>query len=193
MLVWVKNSFVLGRQDYQWQHEPCLYGWTPGAGHYFTTDRTEATVLDNGELDISKMSKAELKDTLLRMLADTPSSVIRENKPARNAEHPTMKPLKLLAHAVRNSSRKGEIVLDTFAGSGSTLMTCEQMRRQGARHGAGPAVCRRDRGSLVQIHGRDGQPAHGGRAGRMGARGHGESGRGKGGMTCTRGRHKQSR
>lgn len=130
VLIWVKNSFVLGRQDYQWQHEPCLYGWTPGAGHYFTPDRTEATVLDDGELDISKMSKAELKDTLLRMLADTPTSVIRENKPARNAEHPTMKPLKLLAHAVRNSSKPGEIVLDTFAGSGSTMMTCEQMRRR---------------------------------------------------------------
>ncbi len=97
-LVWNKNTIVLGRQDYQWKHEPCLYGWKEGDAHYFVDDRTQATV-------------------------------INEDKPARSAEHPTMKPVKLIARFIRNSTRPGETVLDPFGGSGSTLIACEQLGR----------------------------------------------------------------
>lgn len=98
-LIWLKNSIVLGRQDYQWKHEPCLYGWKDGAAHYFIDDRTQSTVWEF-------------------------------NKPLRNGEHPTMKPVDLIAKAVNNSSRRGNIVLDLFGGSGSTLIACEQLERK---------------------------------------------------------------
>lgn len=97
-LIWNKNALVLGRQDYQWKHEPCLYGWKDGAAHYFVDDRTQTTVLD-------------------------------EDKPSRSEEHPTMKPVKLTARLIKNSTRPGESVLDGFGGSGTTLITCEQIDR----------------------------------------------------------------
>lgn len=128
-LIWVKSNFALGRQDYQWQHEPCLYGWKDGAGHYFTDSRTEATVFED-RININKLSKDEMKALLKELLADKQSTtVIHEDKPSKSVEHPTMKPLKLLARQIRNSTRKGEKVLDTFGGSGSTLLTCEQLGR----------------------------------------------------------------
>ena len=131
MLIWNKNSFTIGHQDYQWKHEACIYGWTGGAQHYFKDDRTQATVIEDKHIDINKMKKEELRDLLRDMLSDKISTtVIDENKPARNAEHPTMKPLKLLARLIKNSSKQGEIVLDTFGGSGSTLITCEQLKRR---------------------------------------------------------------
>lgn len=98
-LIWVKNAIVLGRQDYQWKHEPCLYGWKDGAAHYFIDDRTQSTVWEF-------------------------------NKPLRNGEHPTMKPVELIAKAVNNSSRRDNNVLDLFGGSGSTLIACEQLGRR---------------------------------------------------------------
>lgn len=98
-LVWAKNTFTLGRQDYQWRHEPCLYGWKDGAPHSWYSDRSQSTVL---EFD----------------------------KPTANAEHPTMKPVGLMAYLVRNSTRRGGVVLDVFGGSGSTLIACEQTGRQ---------------------------------------------------------------
>lgn len=98
-LVWVKNTFVMGRQDYQWKHEPILYGWKLGAGHYFIDDRKQSTVL---EFD----------------------------KPSRNEEHPTMKPIELLAYLIKNSSNKNDLVIDFFGGSGSTLIACEQLGRR---------------------------------------------------------------
>lgn len=98
-IIWAKNAFTLGRQDYQWKHEPCFYGWKDGATHYFIDDRTQTTVIE-------------------------------EDKPVRNAEHPTMKPVKLLARLIKNSSRLDEAVLDLFGGSGSTLIACEQMGRK---------------------------------------------------------------
>lgn len=128
-LIWVKSNFALGRQDYQWQHEPCLYGWKDGAGHYFTDSRTESTVIED-RININKLSKDEMKALLKELLADKQSTtVIHEDKPSKSVEHPTMKPLKLLARQIRNSTRKGEKVLDTFGGSGSTLLTCEQLGR----------------------------------------------------------------
>ena len=97
-LVWVKNTLVLGRQDYHWQHEPCLYGWKEGAAHNWYSDRKQTTVL---EFD----------------------------KPSRNGEHPTMKPVDLFAYQISNSSKSGDIVLDSFGGSGTTMVACETMGR----------------------------------------------------------------
>ena len=131
MLVWNKNSFTMGHQDYQWKHEACIYGWTDGAAHYFVDDRSQATVIEDKRIDISKMKKEEMRDLLREIFSDKVSTtVLDENKPARNADHPTMKPLKLLARLIKNSSRQGDVVLDTFGGSGSTLITCEQLGRR---------------------------------------------------------------
>lgn len=98
-LIWVKNSMVMGRQDYQWKHEPCLYGWKEGAAHGWYSDRKQTTVL---EFD----------------------------RPQRNAEHPTMKPIPLFAYQIGNSSKQGDIVADAFGGSGTTMVACHQMQRK---------------------------------------------------------------
>ena len=159
MLIWNKNAFTMGHQDYQWKHEACIYGWTDGGSHYFVDDRTQASVIEDKRIDINKLKKEEMRDLLREIFSDKISTtVIDENKPARNADHPTMKPLKLLAtnvpttvinedkpsrseehptmkpvklfaRLIKNSSRQGDIVLDTFGGSGSTLITCEQLGR----------------------------------------------------------------
>lgn len=97
-LVWAKSSMVLGRQDYQWRHEPCLYGWKDGAAHQWLSDRSQTTLL---EFD----------------------------RPSRSAEHPTMKPVALFAYQMANSTRKGQRVLDLFAGSGTTVIAAEQTGR----------------------------------------------------------------
>ena len=97
-LIWNKNQIVMGRQDYQWKHEPCLYGWKDGASHLWASDRKQTTVIDC-------------------------------DKPKKSDLHPTMKPIKLIAQLIENSSKIGAIVLDTFAGSGSTLIACEQLAR----------------------------------------------------------------
>lgn len=130
MLIWNKNCFTLGRSDYQWKHEACLYGWTEGASHYFIDDRSQSTVFEDKKIDVGKLKKEEMRDLLKEMLSDKISTtVIDEDKPSRNAEHPTMKPLKLLARLIKNSSHIDDIVLDNFGGSGSTLITCEQLNR----------------------------------------------------------------
>jgi len=128
-LIWVKNALVLGRQDYQWKHEPCLYGWKDGAGHYFINDRTQTTVFED-KADIDKLSKEELKQMITDMLDDKiPTTVIHEDKPLKNDLHPTMKPIKLISRLIINSSRENENVIDFFGGSGSTLIACEQLKR----------------------------------------------------------------
>lgn len=99
-LIWNKNSMVLGRQDYQWKHEPCLYGWKEGASHLWATDRKQTTVLDF-------------------------------DRPNRNAEHPTMKPVKLFDYLIKNNTKSEDVVLDLFAGSGTTIIACEQNKRTG--------------------------------------------------------------
>lgn len=109
-LIWAKSTFSLGRQDYQWKHEPCLYGWKDGASHRWFSDRKQTTVLEF-------------------------------EKPARNAEHPTMKPVPLMAYEIRNSSRVGDTVLDSFGGSGSTLMACEQTGRKCVTMELDPHYC----------------------------------------------------
>lgn len=113
-LIWVKNSMVLGRQDYQWKHEPCLYGWKDGASHYFVADRTETTVRED-ELDA--------------VVDEEKTTILRYDKPTSSKLHPTMKPVKLMGDLIYNSSRKGDNVLDLFGGSGTTLIACEETDR----------------------------------------------------------------
>lgn len=130
-LIWEKNAFVLGRQDYQWRHEPCLYGWKEGAAHYFINDRTQDTVILEDDVDFEAMKKADLIayiEDMHRRYKDQ-TSVIYENKPTRNDIHPTMKPVTLIGRLMSNSSKSGWNVLDLFGGSGSTLMAAEQLGR----------------------------------------------------------------
>ena len=132
-LIWNKNVFTLGRQDYQWKHEPCLYGWKDGAAHYFTESRNRTSVIQLAqsltEKDIEKMKKEDMVVMLKAILA-LPTTVINANKPSRNTDHPTMKPLELFGELMKNSSVKGDPVLDTFGGSGTTLICAEQLKRK---------------------------------------------------------------
>ena len=129
-LIWVKNNLVLGRLDYQKKHETCLYGWKEGAGHYFTNQRTNTTVIED-KLDIKKLTKDEMKKMLTEMLSDkTKSTIIHCDKPHQSDLHPTMKPILLLAPLIENSSRVGEIVADPFLGSGSTMVAAHQLKRR---------------------------------------------------------------
>lgn len=140
-LIWNKNIAVISRQDYNWKHEPCLYGWKEGAAHYFCEDFTQTTIQDElPQIDLAKMTKDEMKALLERIIAQA-STVINEDKPARNEEHPTMKPIKLIARLIRNSSKQDEKVLDPFGGSGSTLIACEQMERSCYTCELDPAYC----------------------------------------------------
>jgi len=97
-LIWKKQTLVMGRQDYHWKHEPCLYGWKGGAGHLWATDRKQTTIL---EFD----------------------------RPSRNKEHPTMKPVELFEYQMLNNTKGGDQVLDSFAGSGTTAIACEKHGR----------------------------------------------------------------
>jgi len=129
-LIWVKNNMVIGRQDYQWKHEPCLYGWKEGKAHYFTNERTHTTVIED-KLDIKKLTKDEMKKMLTEMLSDkNKTTIINCDKPHRSAEHPTMKPILLLAPLIQNSSKENEIVADGFLGSGSTMVASHQLKRK---------------------------------------------------------------
>ena len=142
LLIWVKNTITLTRSDYQWQHEPCIYGWKDGAPHYFTDDRTLRTVVDEWP-DFDRMDKAELRDFCKRVFDKDAlaTDIVREDKPTRNAEHPTMKPIPLVGRFVRNSSQRGQSVIDLFGGSGSTLMACEQLKRQCRTMEYDPVYC----------------------------------------------------
>ena len=97
-LIWNKNTMVMGRQDYHWKHEPCLYGWKGGASHKWESDRKQTTVLEY-------------------------------DKPQKNAEHPTMKPVALFDYQIKNNTKQGDNILDLFGGSGTTLIACEQNGR----------------------------------------------------------------
>ena len=109
-LIWQKNTMVIGRQDYQWKHEPCLYGWKEGASHNWYSDRKQTTLL-------------------------------AFDRPTRNAEHPTMKPIPLFAYQMCNSTKPGDLVLDSFGGSGTTLIAAEQMRRRSRLMELDPHYC----------------------------------------------------
>lgn len=140
-LIWNKNGFTFGRQDYKWKHEPCLYGWKQGAGHWFRDEFNHPTVIEDN-IDIDKLKKDELKEMLKNMLAaPVPTDVIDANKPTKNDLHPTMKPLELCGQLIHNSSRPGQIVLDLFGGSGSTMMACEQLGRKNYTMEFDPHYC----------------------------------------------------
>ena len=128
-IIWVKNAPVMGRQDYNWQHEPILYGWKPGAAHYFCGDFTQKTIVDD-DVDLKKLGKPELISIINKFRNGEQISVIRESKPHKNDQHPTMKPVELVGLLIENSSRKGEIVLDLFLGSSSTMVACHRLGRK---------------------------------------------------------------
>lgn len=128
-LIWNKNTFTLGRQDYQWKHEPCIYGWKRGGSHYFIDDRTWQTVYEQ-PLDVDKMKGQEAKDLLKKVIEETQMTVINVDKPLRSDEHPTMKPLKLIGRHMLNSTKNKDAVLDPFRGSGTTLIVAEQLGRR---------------------------------------------------------------
>ena len=109
-LIWAKSSLVMGRQDYQWQHEPCLYGWTEGAAHTWNSDRKQSTLL-------------------------------QFDKPSRNGEHPTMKPVDLFQYQINNSTKPNALVLDSFGGSGTTAIACERIHRHARLMELDPAYC----------------------------------------------------
>lgn len=109
-LIWKKSTLVMGRQDYHWKHEPCLYGWKDGAGHLWASDRKQTTIL---EFD----------------------------KPSRNGEHPTMKPVDLFSYCLLNNTKGGDIVLDSFGGSGTTMIACEKNGRVGYLMELDPKYC----------------------------------------------------
>lgn len=109
-LIWKKSSLVMGRQDYHWIHEPCLYGWKEGAGHLWASDRKQTTIL---EFD----------------------------KPRRNGEHPTMKPVELFEYQMLNNTKGGDIVLDSFGGSGTTVIAAEKNGRVGYLMELDPKYC----------------------------------------------------
>ena len=109
-LIWKKQSMVMGRQDYHWQHEPCLYGWKAGAAHGWYTDRKQTTILEF-------------------------------NRPSRSADHPTMKPAELFSYLILNSSAPNSIVLDTFLGSGTSIISSEQTGRRCYGMELSPAYC----------------------------------------------------
>lgn len=132
-LIWNKNSFIIGRAHYQWKHEPCLYGWKGQSCRYFIDARNRSSVIqETEEINIDKMKKEEMRDLLRQILDDhrIPTTVINEAKPQKDEDHPTMKPVRLFGYQVTNSSRAGEIVLDTFGGSGTTVVACEQLGRK---------------------------------------------------------------
>ena len=128
-LIWLKDFFVLSRQDYHWIHEPILYGWKEGQAHYFIDDRTMSTLLDKYGV-LEDKSKAELLKIINEIKEQANNTIIREARPKKNEEHPTMKPIKLLAKLIQNSSKPGDVVLDLFGGSGSTMIACEQTNRK---------------------------------------------------------------
>jgi site-specific DNA-methyltransferase (adenine-specific) len=125
-IIWVKSQITIGRQDYQWKHEPCLYGWKGGGSHYFIKNRKQATVIDE-DIDVEFMTAEELRKVITDIMEQ--SSILREEKPQKNSDHPTMKPIPLIKKQVKNSTRKNGIVLDIFGGSGTTLLACEELSR----------------------------------------------------------------
>ena len=126
-LIWVKQSAVLSRQDYNWQHEPVLYGWKKGAAHYFIGDFTEKTVIDHG--DLNKMKLGELRQFVKDLMESRNTSAIRSDRPSVSDLHPTMKPIKLCGKFIQNSSREKELILDLFLGAGANLIAAEQLGR----------------------------------------------------------------
>lgn len=125
-LVWVKNQIVLGGSKYQNMYEPCLFACKGGKVANWYGKRNQRSVIESTDL----MDEFELRDTIKELFDTLETDVIREQKTLKNDLHPTMKPIKLLAKLIRNSSKDNDIVLDLFGGSGSTLIACEQLNRK---------------------------------------------------------------
>lgn len=138
-LVWVKDAFTLGRQDYQWRHEPCAYGWMDGAAHTWVSDRSQTTVAD---LLPNAIMKRRAGAVVLKLggkeYALKPDAVVEEvkgtamafPKPTRSELHPTMKPVALIRYQMENSTHYGDVVLDLFGGSGTTMIAAERSGRK---------------------------------------------------------------
>lgn len=143
VLIWEKNQFVIGRQDYHWRHEPILYGWKEGAAHYFIDDRSQDTVFIEDDIDFKAMKKDDLIAYIeqIRAQLSARTSVQYEKKPARSDMHPTMKPLPLVGRLMTNSSRRGDLVADFFGGSGTTVMAAEQLGRVAYLMEISPKYC----------------------------------------------------
>ena len=109
-LIWEKQTLVMGRQDYHWKHEPCLYGWKEGAAHLWASDRKQTTLL-------------------------------KFDRPSRNGEHPTMKPVALFEYQLLNNTKCGDLVLDSFGGSGTTVIACEKNGRYARVMELDPKYC----------------------------------------------------
>ena len=131
-LIWNKNHFILGRAHYQWKHEPCLYGWKGDSCRYFVDIRNRASVIeDKEEINIDKMKAAEMRALLHKIYEEkTPTTVINCMKPNKDEDHPTMKPVRLFGYQMANSSKPGDIILDSFGGSGTTIVAAEQLGRK---------------------------------------------------------------
>jgi DNA modification methylase len=140
-LIWVKNAFTLGRQDYQWQHEPILYGWKSGAGHYWQGGFSQASVIDDEQKQLDKLTKGELVAIIQTLRNARDTSVIREPRGTGNALHPTVKPLPLVARQIWNSSHRGDTVLELFGGSGTTILAAEQTNRRAVATELDPKFC----------------------------------------------------
>ncbi len=139
-LIWRKSAAVMSRGDYHWQHEPILYGWKPGAAHKWHGNRKQKTVID---LNLPSLTQNEdgtwqaIIDGRLFLLSgqdfkieEMSTTVIDVPKPVKSLDHPTTKPVALVEKMVSNSSPSGGLVLDSFGGSGSTLMACEVLGRR---------------------------------------------------------------
>lgn len=139
-LIWVKNAFVPGRADYHHQHEAVFYGWKPGAAHRWLGGYDQSTVTDD-EPNVSRMSREELLATVKQLRNARLTDIVREDKSRHNDLHPTMKPTGLIRHQLANSTRRGDLVLDPFAGSGSTLVACDLLGRRAALIELEPQFC----------------------------------------------------
>jgi DNA modification methylase len=139
-LIWVKDCMVMGRSDYQWQHEPILYGWKPTGSHKWYGDRKSTTItefmLEQPLTEVGPNSyRLRLGDRWFMITGDKLSineietTAVKMARPTRSTDHPTMKPIGLIDKMLRNSTKAGDLVFDSFAGSGSTLISCEKLGR----------------------------------------------------------------
>jgi DNA modification methylase len=140
VLIWVKQSGTLSRQDFNWQHEPILYGWKEGAAHYFCGDFTRTTIIDD-DIDLKKMTKPQLQELVNSYRTEQKTTALRENRPSRSELHPTMKPVNLVQRMIEWSSVQKDVVLDLFGGSGSTLMACVNAGRYARLMELDPKYC----------------------------------------------------
>lgn len=125
-LIWVKSQIVLGGSKYQSMYEPCLFGCKGKQIKFWYAGRKERSVIES----VDTMNEIELRIALKELFDCFDTDIVREQKQIKNDLHPTMKPIKLLAKFMKNSSKKGDIVFDPFGGSGSTLIAAEQLKRQ---------------------------------------------------------------